>query len=223
MKNYIIIGCVSLLIGGVIGYFIKKCDTKPVITEATKMIYKDTCVGLNLIADVSTQTTTTQEHTIKKGKIIKEESTAPIVEVQKDDTLTTTTFSKTWDYGLCRFTITNEVKSRGAATGKFKLEYQLDTTILKEMTTVVNTVVVSDDKQDSVATENTVYIPVETQSKPLTYVGIGSSLSGSLKADLGLILDNSKNNFGVFVDPTKATDIEGYRIQYQRKLFKISK
>lgn len=222
MKNYLLTGIIALLIGGIVGYFLHKPETK-VIPGETITVYQDTCISNNIIADVTTETKTTTSGSVKKGGVQKETSIFPIEEVAVQDSDIVTTFSKSYNTGLMKMKVTATVTSKSKARAKIDMEYSLDTLLLKEMTTVVNTVVVSKDTTDSVPTEVTKYLPFESTSKQ-TWVGIGGSIKWNEKPvyDLGLNLQNGKTTFGLYVDPLNIKELESFRLQLNRNLFKVS-
>jgi hypothetical protein len=226
MKNYILTGLGSLVIGLVIGWFVHKpnCPVS-IVAESTKIEYRDTCISNSVIANITTETKTVETGDIKKGKTQREESAAPITELTKEDSIYTTVFTKDYNTGLMKMKVTTTVKSKSAATARISMEYTMDTLVLKSLTTVNNVVVVSKDTLDKVPTETVKFLPLETISKT-GYIGLGTSLLFNEKPsyDFGLIYDTPKNNFGLFVDPTaNLKDFEGVRLQYQRKFFKLSK
>jgi len=219
MKKQLIYILPAFLIGGVIGYFLHNPTAKTIYKTDVKTVYQDTCISNKLIADITTTTTSTQEHAVKKGKTISSVDTAPVVSIEKADSIYTTVFEKSYNYGLCKFKFKTTVKANSPATAKHELDYQLDTTMLKEMTTIVNTVVVSKDTVDS-ATETVKYIPLETSGDKSFYLGAGTSFTTN-RFDFGFDISNQKNQFGLYVDPKQINTLDGYRLQYNRKLFKL--
>lgn len=227
MKNYIITAIAALGLGIFLGFILDRDEVVTKVVSDTKVEYRDTCISNNVVANVTTETSTKTFHDIRKGKQIKEESVAPITSVERVDSLITTTFTKTYNYGLCKFTITNIVKATSAATGKFSLDYQLDTLELQKLTTVINTVVVAKDSTDKVPTEIIRYVPVENNTKQ-TWVSLGGSLNmnpkNQLGYDVGLGITRGKLNVSLFKDPT--TDfkvLDGYRVGLNLNTLRLSK
>lgn len=224
MKNYILIGLAALLIGGLTGWFIKQPETKFLVGE-TVTVTKDTCISNSIIAQITTESSTKTSYNYKKGKPILDVSDAPIVEVTKQDSLYTTVLSKKYDYGLAKFTVTTTVKAKSAATGKFTLDFQLDTTVLKEMTTITNTVVVSKDTTDSIPAEIIKYVEVPSVKK-MTYLGISGLVSKSPKTydySVGLSLSHGKTSVSLFKRPTTSfKSLEGYSLGINRQLVRMS-
>jgi len=170
LKSYLPIA--TFVIGLLIGWLaIGKSKPEVILTNKVETVFKDTCITNNIIADVTTNTSTVSTNVIKKGKKVTDISEAAIEEVAKADSIYTTKLSKSYDYGLVKFTVTNTVKANSPATGKFTLDFQLDTLVLKEMTTVVNTVVVSKDSVDLVPDKIVQYIPTESTSRYLKAFG----------------------------------------------------
>jgi hypothetical protein len=163
-KNYIIYTLAGLVFGGAL-FFTGRC-TAPKKIEVVKgvgqIVYQDTCMySQAIIANVSTQTTTTVQQSTKPGKVVKETSTPAITEVTKKDSVYTTVFKKSYNTGLMKMEFTTTVKANSPATAKIDLEYQIDTIKLKEMTTVINTVVVQEDADNS---SKITYLPIEAPS-----------------------------------------------------------
>jgi hypothetical protein len=227
MKNYILIG-LALVIGGVAGWFLHKCEPEVKYLAGKVIIEKrDTCGLDRIIADVITETSTTQTNNIKKGKPTKVESTASIEEVTKKDSTYTTTFSKKYDSGLMKMIVTATVTANSPAKAKIGLEYVLDTMVLNSMTHTVNTVVVQKDTIQILPKEIVRYLPIEDNNSKPVYFSIGASTwldSKNVYGDFGFGIDTKRNNISLFKDPTKDFNkLEGYRLQYQRKLFRLAK
>lgn len=226
MKNYILTGIIALLIGGVIGWFIHKPETKFIPGEICTE-YRDTCIGNNIIADVTTQTKTTFEPGTKKGKTNKDESFPDVTSVTKEDSIITTVFEKSYNTGLMRMKVKATVKAKSTATAKLDMEYELDTIMLKEMTTIVNTVVVSKDSTDKVPDSIIKYIPVESTKKQ-TWVNLGGSATMNPKNQLGFDVGGgvrfNHTQFNIFKDPTtQFKSLEGWRLQFNQELLRLSK
>lgn len=167
---------VLLLIAGFLaGWFLKPKVTVHKSICETETVYKDTCLTNKLIANISTTTETKQEVAIKQGKPKKEISDLSIKEVAvevKDeiDSTYTTVFEKNYNFGLVKLNVRIPVTAKSPAKGKIELDYQVDTTILKEMTVVTNTAVVEKGTDDSF-TKKTEVIPVEVKPTYLKLVG----------------------------------------------------
>ena len=170
LKAYLPIA--TFIIGLLIGWLaIGKTKTEVIPVDKTEIVYKDTCISNKVIAEIKTTSSTVSSHTVKKGKKITDTVDAAINEVIKQDSVYTTKLSKSYDYGLVKFTVTNTVKASSPATGKFTLDFQLDTVLLKEMTTVVNTVVVSKDSVDVAPDKVIQYVPTKSTARYLKAFG----------------------------------------------------
>lgn len=224
MKNSIIVGIVALLIGGIVGWFIHKPETKFLAGEV-KIEYRDTCILNNIIADVTTETTTKETGGIKKGSSTKEISTFPVEQVSVQDTDVVTVFSKSYNTGLMRMKVTTTVKAKSAATGKIEMSYELDTMTLNSMTTVVNTVVVAKDTVDKVPDVIVKYFEIP-YTKKMTYLGIGGLITKNPKQynyAAGLSLSHGKTSVSLFKDFTQPIkSLDGFSIGINRQLFRLS-
>lgn len=226
MKNYILIG-LAVLLGGVAGYFIRQPKhTVEYIPSKETVTFRDTCIGLNLIADITTETSTQVYHNVRKGgKTTTEESTAHVAEVSIKDSLVETVFKKDYNFGLVRFSVTNTVKASSAATGKISVSYELDTLELAKITNVTNTVVVTKDTTDQVAKEVVKYLEIPS-TKKTTYLGIGGLVGKNSKTfdySLGLSLSHGKTSVSLFKQPTTPLkSLDGYSIGINRQLIRMS-
>lgn len=216
---------VLLLAGVLLGWFGKASFTKkcePQIVCESEIVYRDTCIADAIVANISTETKTTTENTTKAGKTKKDISIPAIETVTEKDSVYTTVFVKEYNYGLVKMKFKTTVKAKSAATAKHELDYQLDTLLLKEMTTVVNTVVVDKGTDDS----NTVkYLPVETAAKNTTWLGVGGSVRWDEKplTDIGLTLQGKRFGTGLFIAPEKGfKDPSAYRLQVNMNLLKVA-
>ena len=225
MKNYILIGLAALVIGFLAAWFIKKPETKFLPGEV-KAEFRDTCITNSVIAEISTETNTTQSTTIKKGRLNKETSVPTIVEVTQKDSVYSTVFSKDWNTGLMKMNLKVTVKANSKATANFDMAYSLDSIVLKEMTTVNNVVVVSKDSVDKIPDTIIKYIPLETTPKKMTYLGIGGLVSKSPKTfdySVGLSLSHGKTSVSLFKQPTTPfNSLTGYSIGINRQLIRMS-
>lgn len=226
MKNYILIGLLSLFVGGILGYFLRKPETKFLAGE-TKIEFRDTCITNSVIAEISTETNTTQSTTIKKGKLNKETSVPTTVEITQKDSIYSTVFSKDWNTGLMNMNLKVTVKANSKATAKFDMQYSLDSLVLHEMTHVNNVVVISKDSVDVVPTEVVKYIPLENCPKQ-TWITLGSSVQANSKNqfgyDFGFGVTSGKLNVSLFKDPTTDfNQLDGYRLGLNLNTLRLSK
>jgi hypothetical protein len=92
----------------------------------------------------------------------------------------------------------------------------------------INTTAIIEKGEDDSKKEVIKYLPIPIDgSKKPVYVSLGGSAWMDTKQvhyDFGIGIDTKKNNFSLFKDPTTGFDnLEGYRLQYQRKLIRVSK
>ena len=225
-KNYIIVGAIALIVGFILAWSIKPKTKTEFLAGEVKTEYRDTCIMDRLIADVITETSTKESGGVRKGKPQKESSTFPVEQVSVQDTDVVTTFSKSYNTGLMRMKVTATVTSKSAAKAKLDMQYELDTVTLKEMTTIVNTVVVQKDSVDKVPDQIVKYFPVETTPKKMTYLGVGGLVTKNPKQydfSAGLSLSHGKTSVSLFKDFTKPIkSLEGYSIGINRQLIRVS-
>lgn len=227
MKNIILTGLIALVTGGIIGWFLHTCKPEVKFLPAEiKTEFRDTCIKNSLIANVVTEAITTKAGSIKKGSTIKDSSTFPIEEVAVQDTDVVTTFNKSYNSGLMKMNVKVKVTAKSAAKAKIDFEYQLDTVVLKEMTTIVNTILIDRDSTDVVPTEVIKYVPFETAPKKMTYLGIGGLVTKNPKQynyAAGLSLSHGKTSVSLFKDPTRPLkSLDGYSIGINRQLIRMS-
>lgn len=228
-KGYAFTALVCLVLGIIFGFILDKPQTK-YLAGKTITEYRDTCVMDKLIADVITETTTKESGGIRKGKPQKESSTLPIVETSKQDSTYTTVFSKSYNTGLMRMKVTTTVKAKSQATGKIDMEYELDTVTLKQMTTIVNTVVVQKDSTDKVPDQIVKYLPqpLDGKSKQGTWFNVGGSMNMNSKNQLGFDVGGgirfNHTHVNLFKDPTtQFKSLEGWKVQINQEVFRLSR
>lgn len=224
MKNYILIG-LAIVLGGVAGYFIRQPKhTVEYLPSEKTVTVRDTCIGLNLIADITTESTTTSSYDVKKGKKTTETSDAPVTEVTKKDSIYTTVLSKNYDFGLAKFTVTTTVKAKSAATAKFSVDYQIDTLVLKELTHVNTVAIVSKDTTDQVAKEIIKYVPIESQNARGAYLGLSGGMlyTDKVSYQAGFNLSGERLGMTLYTTPT-AKEWKHVGIQLNTKLVKLKK
>lgn len=220
-KNYFIVGLICLLFGGIVGWFSHK---QPIKYFAGETCYemRDTCASNKVIANVTTETNTIETGGVKKGKSTTTTSTFPIEQVAKQDTDVVTTFTKSYNTGLMRMKVTATVTAKSSAKGKIAMEYELDTLVLKSMTTVNNVVVVSKDTTDKVPDSIIRYIPLETEKSTGTYLGLvgGLDYNKSLDYTAGLQLAGERAGLVLYTHPKNWKYVG---LQLNTKLIKIKK
>lgn len=219
-KGHILTALVAIVIGVILGFIFDKPKTTFVAGE-TKIEYRDTCVLDRIIADVITESNTTQTGGVKKGKVQKETSTFPVTQVSVQDTDVVTTFSKFYNTGLMKMKVTATVTSKSVARAKIDMEYELDTVTLKEMTTIVNTVVVSKDSVDRIPTEVIKYLPYAEKSSG-AYLGLvgGIDYTKGIDYTAGIQLAGERVGLVLYTYPTNWKHVG---IQLNTKLFKLKK
>lgn len=230
MKNiskyivYILIGIAGLAIGFAATKLFSKCKAEQVFVPG-EIVLKDTCINRLPIVTVETQDTFVQTEAIKPGKkqTIKEKPALTEVNYSPKDSVFTTSFKKSYNWGLVQLDLEFDVEATSSAKlSDFEVNYQLDTAILNNVYTRTQTIILKDSADESA---RIVYLPVESTKKQ-TWVGLGASFKYDDKAisDFGLFVERHKTSVGLFVDPTQGFDKFGsYRLQVGQRLIRVSK
>ena len=226
IKNYIFVGLIALVVGGITGYLIRQPKTEFVPQEEITR-YVDTCLTQNILCTLTTQDSLNVYEIIRKGKKSKpvktnpkiEKVTEPTKEEQEKPVLKRVykmerTFDNVtvWD----SITVLGEIQNHQSwhkIDEKVKIEEKITTT-----TAVIESA--SDDSYE----DRIRYLPLETPSKSTVGFSAGVTYFDSPTTTVGLVYD--AHRFALGFDKQIGTDIknlEGYGIQMTWKPFRKKK
>ena len=163
MKNiskyivYILIGIAGIAIGFTTTKLFSKCKAETVFVPG-EIVLKDTCINRLPIVTVETQDTFKQDVAIKEGKPVKVKDSPPVVEVTKKDSILTTHYKKSYDWGLVKLNLAFNVEATsGAKIKNFEIDYKLDTAVINNVYTKTNTIILKDTMDESRSIK---YLPI---------------------------------------------------------------
>lgn len=225
LKNYLLVGLICIIAGGVTGYFLRvPKHTTEFVPGST--VYIDTCLSDNLLCTLTTSDSMAIYRIVKEGLKSKSEKVRPQIES------VTTADTSEYNKPLFERVYTKELKNGHITVwdtlivvGTIKdwnRAYKMDevTEVRDKHTT---TTAVIEQGEDDSKTVETKLIPVENNS--LYLAATGSAIwNEKISGAGGIGIQNNKFSLGVSKDfSTKLKSLNGYQLNYTRSILKIKK
>lgn len=223
MKNYVLIGLGSLVVGVLLGFILDKPQTKYLAGEV-KTEYRDTCVESKLICTLTTKDSLAIYRYIREGfKTKSEKVVAKVEEVkvpteeQKQKPLMERKYTKILNNGM--ITVWDTLTVLGTIED-WDRAYKINEVVeVQEKSTTTTAIVEAGTKTD--VTETIKYIPIETTSNSL-FLGpsAGFQYIDGVNYQVGLNLSSNRFGFTVFTNPVELKQVG---VKLDAKLFKVKK